>query len=227
MDGADRADDRRPPGLDGAVDHVDRAADDRRAVRCVRELRLGRHGVHRRRGDRDTGARQAVRPLRAAADLPGDDGPVHPRLAAVRPVAEHEPADRSPRRAGPRRRGDPGAGVRHPRRHPPAARAWPVHRLLHAGLRRRGAARPVDRWVHHRPMVVAVDLLHQHPARRRRRDRQLHRPRPAVPAARSPARHRRSGAAGDHDRVADDRARRGRPHRLDRAARASVCSSSC
>ena len=118
----------------------------------------------------------------------------------------------------------PGPRVRHPRRHPPAPRAGPLHRLLHARLRRRGPPRPADRRVHHRPLVVAVDLLHQHPAGRRGQRRQLHRAAAAVPAPRRPPRHPRRGAAVGDDRVADDRPGAGRPGRLG-ASRSSSGSS--
>ena len=49
----------------------------------------------------------------------------------------------------------------------PPARARPLHRLLHARVRRRGAVRPARRRVHRRALLVAVDLLHQRAVRAR------------------------------------------------------------
>ena len=119
---------------------------------------------------------------------------------------------------GVRRRRDPGAGIRRARRHPPAPRARTVHRLLHAGLRRRGAVRSADRRLHHRTVVVAVDLLHQRPARRDRGRRQLVRPRSAVPAPPRAHRRCRRAAARRDDRLARHRPRGRRHPRLDRPA---------
>ena len=204
--GARRADAGGAAGVDGDLHHRHGAADDRRRVRRLRELRLGGHGLHRRRRHRHAVARQALRSLRAPARVPDDDGPVHRRLVPVRDRPEHGPAHRRPGGPGLRRRCHPGAGVRHPRRHPPAAGAGPLHRLLHARLRRRRPARTAHRRVHHRPLDVAVDLLHQHPAGRLRHRGQLLRAAPAVPASQGPPRRpRRAAAVADH-RDVDDRA---------------------
>ncbi len=155
--------------VDGDLDHRHGPAHHRRGVQRLRPVRVGRHRLHRRGRHQHAVARPVLRHLRPPHHPAGRARPVHRRLPPVWTVAEHEPAHRLPSHPGVRRRRDPGAGVRRARRHPPAPRARTVHRLLHAGLRRRGAVRSADRRLHHRTVVVAVDLLHQRPARRDRR----------------------------------------------------------
>ena len=98
---------------------------------------------------------------------------------------EHDPADRVPRGAGPRRRRPDGADDGGSRRHLLAARTRPLPGLLRRGLRRLDRDRAAARRLLRRQPLLALDLLRQRAARRggagRDRDR-LPRPQRARPA---------------------------------------------
>ena len=105
--------------------------------------------------------RQARRPLRPQDRAPGRDRDLPRRLRALRALAEHGPADRLPRAAGPRRRRPDRGHARRRRRHHPAARAGQVPGLLRRGLRARDDHRAAARRVLRRQPELALDLLRQ------------------------------------------------------------------
>ena len=110
--------------------------------------------------------RQAVGPVRAAPDHHLRGRPVPGRVGAVRPEPGDVAADPVPRPPGPRRRRRLPGLARGRRRPVHAGRAGQVPRLLRGGLRPVVAAGSGDRWVHHRPVQLALDLLRQRPDRR-------------------------------------------------------------
>ncbi len=124
-------------------------------------------GDHRRHA----ALRQARRPVRAQGGAAGRPRAVPDRLRAVRARSGDDRADRVPR--------DPGAGRRRPdgqragrdRRRRLAARARALHGPVRRGLRRLLGRRAADRRLLHLEPLVALDLLHQHPARAARAGR--------------------------------------------------------
>ena len=193
-------------GVAGPDDRLDRAAHHRRRARRPRahlvggdRVPAGHHGGH-------AALRQARRPLRPQGGAPGRAGDLPDRLGAVRAGAGDDRADPLP--------GDPGAGRRRAdgqraggdRRRRLAARARPLHGPVRRRVRRLLGGGAADRRLLHERPHVALDLLHQHPARpaRARGPRR-------VAARREGAgepfdRLRRRGAAGrraERDRAAD------------------------
>ena len=166
-------------------------------------LPAGDHGRH-------AALRQARRPVRAQGGAAGRARAVPDRLRAMRARPGDDRADRVPR--------DPGAGRRRPdgqragrdRRRRLAARARALHGPVRRRLRRLLGRRAAHRRLLHLEPLVALDLLHQHPARAARAGR----PRGVAAErfrARAPCgRLRRGGAARgrvERDRP-DDVARR-------------------
>ena len=89
-------------------------------------------------------------------------------LGAVRPVHLDDRADHLPRHPGPWRGRPDGRRDGDDRRHRAAPAARQVHELLHGRDDARHGRRPAGRRLHHHRVLVAVDLLHQPAARRRR-----------------------------------------------------------
>ncbi len=85
--------------------------------------------------------------------------------APLRPGAGDDRADRLPRDPGPRRRRTAGRRAGDDRRRRLAARARPLPGPVRRCIRRRQRRRPADRRLLHEPRELALDLLHQHPAR--------------------------------------------------------------
>ena len=190
----------------GQHDRLDCPPDDRRRAGRVRPHQLGRDGVPARADDRDAAVREARRSVRPQDRAPGRAGGVPDRLGPVRDRAEPARADRVPRGAGPRRRRPDGVGTGDDRRRRPAARPWPLPGHLRRGLRPLQRRRPADRRLLHDPSLVALDLLHQHPAR----DRGVRRARADAAVGRRARASRdrlpRDGPAGhraERDRAAD------------------------
>ena len=128
---------------------------------------MGRHGVSARVDGRGTAVRQARRSLRAEDRAPDGDRDLPRRLGAVRAGADHGAADRLPGAPGGRRRRLDRDDDGRDRRRRPAARAGEVPGLLRRRLRRLDRDRPAARRLLRRPSLVALDLLHQPPGRRR------------------------------------------------------------
>ena len=134
---------------------------------------LGGPGAHLVGGDRlpagDHGRhaalRQARRPLRAQGRAAGRARDLPDRLRAVRARAGDDRADRLPRDPGAGRRRADGQRPGRDRRRRLAARARPLHGPLRRGLRRLLGGRAADRRLLHLEPLVALDLLHQPPAR--------------------------------------------------------------
>ena len=149
-------------------DRVDGAADDRRRPGRPAAPLLGGDGIPAGVDGGRAAVRQARRSLRAQAGPAGRDRALPGRLGSVRVGAEHAAADRLPRRAGARRRrpdrGDDGRRRRPRRAARPRPLPGPVRRGVRGLDRRRAAARRLLR----RQPLLAVDLLHQPPARRGR-----------------------------------------------------------
>ena len=110
--------------------------------------------------------RQARRPLRPQDRAPGRDRAVPDRLGALRPVPEHDRADRLPRPAGVGRRRADGHHDGGRRRHHRAPGPRQVPGLLRRGVRRRHGDRPAAGRLLRRQPVLALDLLRQPAARR-------------------------------------------------------------
>ena len=158
-----------------AHEHARRLGRQRRAARhpARPEHRAGRpHVGHQRLPDlvrQLPPARRAPRrPRGPQARLPERRDAVHARLGAVRPRRRREGADRRALHPGPRRRGllvgdhrDDRLGV------PRAGRARQGHERLHLRRRRRRLDRPARRRPRHERDQLALDLLPQHPDRRR------------------------------------------------------------
>ena len=92
----------------------------------LRVVRLGDDGLPPDVDGRHSPVRQAERPLRPAAAVPGRDRHLRRRLGGVRHLAGHDAADPQPCPAGHRGRRPAGARLRHHRRHrvaPPTAGA--------------------------------------------------------------------------------------------------------
>ena len=152
-------------GVAGPDDRLDRAADDRR-----RSRRAGAHLVGGDRvpaGDhrRHAALRQARRSLRAQGGAAGRARAVPHRLRAVRAGTGDDRVDRVPSDPGAWRRWADGQRSGRDRRRRLAARARPVHGPVRRRLRRLVGGRAADRRLLHLQPLVALDLLHQHPAR--------------------------------------------------------------
>ena len=148
-------------------DRLHGAADDRRGARRPQPPLVGGHRLPAGDHGGDAAVRQARRPLRAQARAPGGAGPVPGRLGALRRRPEHGRADRVPRDPGARRRRAHGQRPGGDRGRRLASRARPLHGGLRRRLRRRQRRRPADRRLLHHPRELALDLLHQRPARAR------------------------------------------------------------
>ena len=123
---------------------------------------------------------------------------------AVRSGAGDDRAHRVPSHPGARRRRADGQRAGRDRRRRVAAPAREVRGPLRRGLRRVVGRRAPHRRLLHQPPVVALDLLHQHPARP---------PRARGPGGHAPERHRARAAQGrlPRRRTARGRTRRDRP----------------
>ena len=129
---------------------------------------LGRDRLPAGSDDRDAAVREARRPVRAQDRAAGRSRGVPDRLGALRARAEHAGADRVPRHPGTRRRRADGLGAGGDRGRRAATRPRPLPGHLRRGVRPLERGRAADRWLLHHAPVLAVDLLHQHPARDRR-----------------------------------------------------------
>ena len=163
---------RRPRARDAARrarqhDRLDGAPDDRGRPRRLRPHLVGRDRLPARPDDRDAAVRQARRPVRAQDRAAGRARGVPDRLGALRPGAEHAGADRVPRHPGARRRRADGLRAGGDRRRRAAPRPRPLPGHLRSGVRPLERGRAADRRLLHHAPVLAVDLLHQHPARDR------------------------------------------------------------
>ena len=166
-DRAARAADGDPAGHARQPHREHRAAADRGRPGRGRAPVLGGDGLHPRVHDHHAVLRQARRHVRAEEVLRRRDHHLPGRLGAVRPVADHGRADRLPCHPGPGGRRPDGRRDGDARRHRGAARARPVHELHDGRDDARHHRRPAARRVHHHLVLVALDLLHQHPAGRR------------------------------------------------------------
>ena len=156
---------------------------------------LGGDGVPADHDGHRAAVRQAERPLRAPADVRDLDLDLPARLGAVRDGADDGRADRVPgaagrrrRRAHPARPGRGGGPVLAAR-----ARALPGLHRLDVGDRR--GRRPAARRDADRRRLVALDLLHQHPAGRAGAGRGRQDDEDPAPPARAHDRLRRRGRA--------------------------------
>ena len=138
-----------------------RAAADRGGPRRGRAPVLGGDRLHSRVPGRHAVLRQARRHVRAEEVLRRRDRDLPGRVGAVRPVAIHGRADHVPRHPGPGRRRADGRRDGHAGRHRGAARARPLHELHDGGDDARHHRRPAARRLHHRELLLALDLLHQ------------------------------------------------------------------
>ena len=174
-----RPDDR----LDGAAD--DRRRPPRRLAPLLdrRRLSAGRDGL-------DAALGKARRPVRPEGLLPGGHRHLPGRLGLFGAQPQHDRAHRVPGGPGSRWRRADGRhpGDRRGRRLSPRAR--PLPGALRCGVRRREHHRAAARRRLRRAAVLALDLLHQRPDRRRRARR---RGRPGSgTSAPGPPRHRLS-----------------------------------
>ena len=188
----------------GQHDRLDRASDDRGRARRVRPHQLGRDGVPVGADDRDAAVREARRSVRPQDRAPGRVGRVPDRLGPLRDRAEPARVDRLPGGAGARGRRSDGVGPGDDRRRRASARPWALSGHLRRGLWSLQRCWSADRRLLHDPSLVALDLLHQHPARHR-----------GVRRARADAAVG-CRASAPHDRLSRDRPARRRAER-DRA----------
>ena len=142
-----------------------RAADDRGRSRRDRAPVLGGHRLHPRLDRLGPALWQARRSLRAADDGVRVGRAVPARLGAGGLLALDGRADRLARRAGAWRRRAVRAGARGHRRRHPAARSRQGAGRLRGGVLAVERARAADRRLVRRGGELALDLLHQHPAR--------------------------------------------------------------
>jgi|GEM_PF-5311955 len=184
-----------------------RPARDRRRRRRPRLDRLGRHRLPARLHRDRRPVRAGERPVRAAGDVPGRGGPVHRGERAVRPGRRPRSAHRLPGAAGDRRGRAVRAALDRAVRAVPGRPARQGAGLPGWDLRPRQRRRAARRRPAHRPAGLALDLLHQRPARRARRT-----------AHRDDAAPARRGAPAP-PRPARLRARRRRRHRPDARGR--------
>ena len=203
---------RRPRAGDAARrarqhDRLDGAPDDRRRARRLPAVVLGRDRLPAGADDRDAAVREARRPVRAQDRAAGRSRGVPDRLGPLRARAEHAGADRVSRHPGTRRRRADGLGAGGDRGRRAAARPRPLPGHLRRGVRPLERGRAADRRLLHHAPVLAVDLLHQHPARDRRiRRARIH---PAVGDEAGASRdrlpgHRAARRGAQRDRAADD-----------------------
>ena len=122
---------------------------------------LGRHRLPAGRDGLDAAVRQARRPLRPQAPVPGRPSSSSWSAASCRASprrwASSSPSGRS--RASAPAGSSCWPGDHRRRRQPPRAR--PLPGLLRRGVRRRQRRRPAARRLLHRPPLVALGLLHQ------------------------------------------------------------------
>ena len=165
---------------------------------------MGRDGLSPGDHRRHAALRQARRPVRPQGRAAGRARDLPRRLRAVRSGAGDDRAHRVPRHPGARRRRADGQRAGRDRRRRVAAPAREVRGPLRRGLRRVVGGRAPHRRVLHQPPVVALDLLHQPPARP---------PRARGPGRHAPERHRARAAQGrlPRRRAARGRTRRDRP----------------
>ena len=154
-------------------DRLDGAADDRWRPRRPPAPLVGRDGLPAGVDGRRAAVREARRSLRTEAGAAGRTRDLPRRLGAVRCGADHAAADRVPRRAGPRRRRAARARDGGRRRSRRAARSRPVPGAVRRRLRDLGRRGPAAGRFLRRQPLLAVDLLHQPPARAGRAGRDL------------------------------------------------------
>ena len=181
----------------------------RRSARDPRQLRrrrrrgaMGRQRLPAAAVGAAAARRSARRSLRPPPAADHRHRPVRRRLAGLRARSKPRDPARRARRAGRRRGSAPAQQPRLAQRRLSRRKARPRGRHLGRGGRRRGSGRAADRRLAGRPCRLAVDLLHQPAARRRRgpaRPPLRHR-KPAIDGAgphrlcRRLARHRRASA---------------------------------
>ena len=137
----------------------------RQRSRWTQPPRLGGHRLPADLDRRDAAVGQDFRPLRPADHFPDHDRHLPDRLGAVWPGPEHAAADRLPGDPGHRWRWPDGDRLRDHRRRDPGPRAWPLPGLFRRGVRRFQHCRSAARRLDHRHDQLALDLLHQPPAR--------------------------------------------------------------
>ena len=208
---------RRPVhGRPGHRDRERRAALDPGRPRVLsREPPVGDQRLRARLRRLPAPGRTGGRPARTPAHLPPRRRRLHARLPARRAGVVGDVADRSPRAPG-ARRGDHHAGRALDPLHHLRRRARPQHRARRVGRRRRlrcRRGRAARRHPHGRPQL-GVDLLRQHPRRRRRLRAGAGPPRREPRRAREDVRPPRRGARDRRALAARLRDHRGRPRRL-------------
>ena len=141
---------------------------------------LGADQLPRRQRDRAAALRLADGAHRPQAVLHDLRAAVHDQLGPLRRGAEHRAADPLPGAPGARRRRTPAVRAGHPGRHLPAPATGHGDGHVRRGGRRRADPRARPGRLHQRQLLLALDLLHQHPHRHRLADPdQHHRPGPA------------------------------------------------
>ena len=170
--------------LHGGARHLDRqrrvALHRRRALGRPEPGDLGADQLPRGQRDRAAALRLADGAVRPQAVLHDLRAAVHDQLGPLRRGAEHRAADLLPRPPGARRRRPPAFRAGHPGRYLSAPATGHGDGHVRRGRRRRADPRARAGRIYQRQLLLALDLLHQHPDRHRLADPdQLHRPGPA------------------------------------------------